>query len=194
VSSIGYKDKYIKGTVNTKSLNLQIGNHLHSKNHIVQTIPMRNMSHSQVDGPISNINSLTCIYSSYFHSTRKFGIIFGVIFATVERYLLSKRKYSELRLVPDRIPCRSLFKQLQILPSPCQYIFSLMNFPVRDKEYFRTNSSVYDINTRNKHHLPRQNANLSCFHKRKFSGGIRIFSSLSYTVTQVLRIKRHNLK
>jgi hypothetical protein len=30
-------------------------------------------------------------------------------------------------------PCRSLFKKLEILPVPCQYIFSLMNFLVDNK-------------------------------------------------------------
>jgi hypothetical protein len=106
----------------------------------------------------------------------------------------NKRKCSELWLVPDRTPCRRPFKQLQILPSPCQYTFSLIHLPASDEEYFRTNSSLCGINTRNKHHLPRKNANHSSFHKRTFSVGIRIFSSLSHSVTQVLTMKRNKLK
>jgi hypothetical protein len=50
---------------------------------------------------ISNINSLTSIYSPYFHSIIKYGVIFGVIHPTVERYLLYERKLSELWLVHD---------------------------------------------------------------------------------------------
>jgi hypothetical protein len=30
----------------------------------------------------------------------------------------------------------SLFKKLQILPVPCQHIFSIMNFPVSNEEHF----------------------------------------------------------
>jgi hypothetical protein len=61
--------------------------------------------------------------------------------------------------------CRSLHKELGILPLPIQYILSLMNFIVSYQEIFQTNSSVHNINTSNKHHLHRPNANLSFFQK-----------------------------
>jgi hypothetical protein len=35
---IGYKEKYIKGTMNTKFLGLQIDNHINWKNYIVELI------------------------------------------------------------------------------------------------------------------------------------------------------------
>jgi hypothetical protein len=37
-----------------------------------------------------------------------------------------------------------------------------MKFIINDQENFETNSSEHNINTRNKHHLNRPNANLSC--------------------------------
>jgi hypothetical protein len=77
-----------------------------------------------------------------------------------------------------RTSCRSLFKKLEILPVPCQYIFSLMNFLVDNKENSQTNSSIHSINTSNKHHLHRPIVNLSCFQKSTFYSGIRIFNSL----------------
>jgi hypothetical protein len=43
----------------------------------------------------------------------------------------------------------------EMLPVPCQYTFSLMNFNV-NKEKFQTNPSVHSINTGKKHHLQRQ--------------------------------------
>jgi hypothetical protein len=78
-------------------------------------------------------------------------------------------------------------------------MFSLMNFTVNDEEYFRTNSPVHGINTRNKHHLHKQNANLSCFQKSAFSAGIRIFNSLPHILTSLknekaqfkLALRRH---
>jgi hypothetical protein len=48
---------------------------------------------------------------------------------------------------------RSLFKPLEILSFPCQYILSLMDFIVNNQENFQTDSSIHSINTRNKHHL-----------------------------------------
>jgi hypothetical protein len=62
-----------------------------------------------------------------------------------------------------RTSCRSLFKQLEILADPRQYILSLMNFTVYNWKNFQTNSSIHSINRRNNHHHHRPNANLPFF-------------------------------
>jgi len=82
-----------------------------------------------------------------------------------------------------RTSCRNLFKHLEILPVPSQYVLSFMNFIINNKEIFQTNSSTHNINTRNEHHIHRPNANLSCFQTSIFYAGIKIFSSLPPTVT-----------
>jgi hypothetical protein len=92
-----------------------------------------------------------------------------------------------------RTPCWSLFKKLEILPVPWQYICSLVNFFVNNPEKFQTNSSVHSINARNKHHLQGPIANLSCFQKSAFCFGIRIFNSLPRSLTN-LKTEWHNLK
>ena len=48
---------------------------------------------------------------------------------------------------------------------------------------FQTNSCVHNINARNKHHLHRPNAILSCYKKRTFYAGIKIFNSLPPSLT-----------
>ena len=83
----------------------------------------------------------------------------------------------------SRTSCRSLFKQLEILPVPCHYILSLMNFIINNQEIFQTNSSIHNINTRNKHCLQRPGPNLSCFRKSTFCTGIKIFNSSPPRVT-----------
>jgi hypothetical protein len=55
--------------------------------------------------------------------------------------------------------CSSLFKQLAILPVPCQHFRSLMHFITN----FQTRLSIHNVNTRNKHHLHEPNAYLPCF-------------------------------
>jgi hypothetical protein len=84
-----------------------------------------------------------------------------------------------------RTPCRNLFKKLEILVLPCQYIFSLMSFFVNNQEHFQTNPSARSINARNKDRLHRPIANLSCFRKSAFCSGIRNFNSLPYSVTNI---------
>ena len=63
-------------------------------------------------------------------------------------------------------PCRSLFKQLEIPSVACLYILSLEDFIVDNQEIFQINSTMYNIHTRNKHHLDRPNANLTFFFKK----------------------------
>jgi hypothetical protein len=54
-----------------------------------------------------------------------------------------------------------------------------------NQEKFQTNSSVHNINTRNKHHLHRPVANLSCFQKGTSYSAIRIFNSLPRSITNL---------
>jgi hypothetical protein len=90
-----------------------------------------------------------------------------------------------------RTPCRCLFKKLEILPIPCQYIVSLMNFILNNQEHFQTNSSIHSTDTKNKHHLHRPNANLSSFKKSTFYAGIRIFNRLPLSL---ISLKNENTK
>jgi len=47
------------------------------------------------------------------------------------------------------------------------------------------NSSVHSINTRNKHHLHRPFANLSCFRKDASYSGVKIFNNLTRSITNI---------
>ena len=58
-----------------------------------------------------------------------------------------------------------------------------MSFFIGNQEKFHTNSSVHNINTRNKHHLHRPVAILSRFQKGASYSGIRIFNSLPWSIT-----------
>jgi IS1 family transposase len=128
---------------------------------------------------VSNINTLKSIYFAYFHSIIQYGIIFWGHSSNSRNIFTLQKKIIRIMVgAHPRTPCRNLFKKLEILPVPCQYMFSLMNFFVNNQENFQTNSSVHSINTRNKHHLLRPIAKLSCFQKSAFYSSIRIFNSL----------------
>jgi hypothetical protein len=60
-------------------------------------------------------------------------------------------------------------------------MFALMTFIVNNQEFF-SNSSTHNINTGNKHHLRRPNANLSCFQRRTFYAGVKIVKTLPSSV------------
>jgi hypothetical protein len=139
---VAYKEKYIEEMVNTKFLGLQTDNHLNWKNHIQQMIPklsgacyaVRSMVH------ISNTNTLKSIYYAYFHPLIKCGIIFWCNSSNGRKiFTLQKKTVRIVAGAQPRNSCRSLFKQLETLSVPCQYIFSLMNFNVSNQENFQTN-------------------------------------------------------
>jgi hypothetical protein len=122
---------------------------------------------------ISNINTLTSIYFPYFHSILKYGIIFQ----TEKRCLLYKTKLLKLLiwLVKNlEYHIELCLKRLEILHSPYQYIFWLMNFIV-------------------KNHLHGPNDYLSCFQKGILCADIRIFNSLPLSLTNIKNEKARYL-
>ena len=99
---IGYTEKYIEEKVNTKFLGLQTDNHLNWKYHTEKTSPKLSGEHdaSRLMVHVSNIHTLKKIYYAYFHSIKKYGIIFGVTLLAVGRFRSSppppsKKKYCQ---------------------------------------------------------------------------------------------------
>jgi len=93
---IGYKEKYVEETVNTKFLGLQIDNHINWKSHIEELFLSGVCYAVRSIGHISNVNTFKLIYYAYFHSIIKYGIIFGATLPIVGRFSLYKRKSSKL--------------------------------------------------------------------------------------------------
>ena len=152
--------------MSTKFLFLQIDNHINWKNHVEQMIPKLSAAHCAIRSMvhISNINTLKSIFSADFHSAIKYEIIFGGSSSNSGKiFTLHKKTIRIMAGAQPRTSCRSLCRQLEILPVSCQYILSLTSFIIDNQEIFQTNSSIHNINTRNKLHLHRPNANLSCF-------------------------------
>ena len=81
-----------------------------------------------------------------------------------------------------RDSCRELFKQLQILPLPSQYIFSLLVFVNKNKELFLTNSEIHDLNTRYIHNLHLPFTSLKLVQKGVLYSGSKIFNCLPLSI------------
>ena len=183
-----YKDKCIEEAVNLKFLGIQIDSHLNSRNHTDQIIPklcvacymVRQMYH------ICNNDILRSLYLAYFHTTANYGIIlWGISSYSRKIFTLQKRIIWIMMGAHPRTSCRELFKKLEILTIPSQYIYLLVSFFIGYQDKFLTNSSVHSKNTRNKHHLHRPIANLSCFQKGAYYSGIRIFNNLPQSITSL---------
>jgi hypothetical protein len=135
ILNIGYDEKYVEESINTKFLGLQTDNHLNWENYIDLMIPklstacytIRLMSH------ISSTDTFKSIYFAYFHSTVKYGIVFWGNSPNNKIFTLQKRTVKIITGVKSKYSCRNLFMRIDISPLPCKYIFSLMNSVINNQ-------------------------------------------------------------
>jgi IS1 family transposase len=117
----------------------------------------------------------------------KYGIIFwGNSPNSKMIFTLQKRTAGIIAGVKSRNSCRNLLMSSEILPLPCEHMFTLMNFFVNNQEHFQTNSAIHSVNTRNRGHLHRPTANLSCFQKSAYYPDIKIFNSLPSSLRSLM--------
>ena len=129
--SIGNKDWYREEAVHLKFLGIQIDNHLNWKNHIGQIISKLSAACYMVKQifHICNNDTLRSIYFAYFHTTASYGTILGGNSSYSKKIFTLQTRI--IRIMVDAHPrtsCRRLFKKLEILTVPSQYIYSLMSF------------------------------------------------------------------
>jgi len=75
---------------------------------------------------ICNIDTLRSIYFAYFHSIASYGIILGGNSSYSRKiFTLQKRIIRIMVGEHPRTSCRKLFKKLEILTVPSQYMYSL---------------------------------------------------------------------
>jgi hypothetical protein len=91
-----------------------------------------------------------------------YGIIFwGNSYPSNSIFKIQKRIIRIITNAGSRDSCRQLFKQLQILSLPSQYIFSLLGFVNKNTGLFQSNSEIHDLNTHfNNLYLPSKNLTL----------------------------------
>jgi hypothetical protein len=123
---IGYDEKHIEESINTKVLGLQIDKHLNWKNHIALMIhkSSRACYAIRLMSDISSTDTLKSIYFLYFHCIMKHGIIFGGNSLNSKMIFLQKRTVRIIAGVKSRNSCRNLFMRFEILPFPYKYIFT----------------------------------------------------------------------
>jgi hypothetical protein len=101
-----------------------INNRLSWKNHIDVMIPKPNTATYVIRSlkQLLNVDTLKKAYFSFAHSILSYGIIFwGILNYSENIFKIQKRIIRIIMNVDSRTSCRSLFKQLGILPLQSQY-------------------------------------------------------------------------
>ena len=88
---------------------------------------------------------LKMIYFSYVHLVMSYGITFwGNSHPSNSIFKIQKRIIKIITNTDIHDSCNQLFKQLQILSLPPQYIFSLLVFVNKNRGLFQSNSEIHD--------------------------------------------------
>jgi hypothetical protein len=92
---------------------------------------------------------LRMIYFSYCQSKLEYGIIFWGSSPVMKSSFVAQKGVMRvmLRLGP-KDSCREGFKRMGILTVPSLYIYSLLMFVVRNRNFYQTKHSIRHINTR----------------------------------------------
>ena len=179
--NIRHKNEKIAKTCTTKFLGLIIENTLYWKTHIDNIVPKLSSATFAIRTvkPYLSLDSLKMIYYSYFHSIMTYGIIFwGNSYYSTTIFRLQKSIIRIIVGLRSRDSCTKYFKKLKILPPKSQYILSLLLFVISNKNYFKENSDIHNIDTRTKSNLHQPLANSSIYQKGTYYYGIKVFNNL----------------
>jgi len=129
--------------------------------------------------PILSVSNLKMIYFSYIHSVITYGIIFwGNSTGSDEVFKLHKRAIRIITNSHGSTSCRTLFKELNILPLQLHYILSLAVYVAKNIDDFTINSDIHSINTRHKSSLYPPLLRLTKYQKVVYYTGIKIYNCL----------------
>jgi hypothetical protein len=132
------------------------------------------------------------IYYSHVQSVIYYGIIFwGNSHLSDNIYKIQKRIIRVITNSGRRDSYRDLYKKLQILPLPSQYIFSLLVSVNKNRSCFIYNCEVHDNNTRHNHNLHLPSTNLSLVQKGVLFSGSKIYNHLPLNNKMLSKDAKH---
>jgi hypothetical protein len=127
------------------------------------------------------------VYYSIAHSVMSYDIIFWD--GSTHSKTIFRIQKRIIRIITDcgsRVSFQNLFKKLSILPFQPQYIFSLLMFVLKNKDFFKFNSDFHTFITRSKCDLHFPVVNLTVRQKGVCCVGIKLYNCLPITLKQIL--------
>jgi hypothetical protein len=133
--------------------------------------------------PHMSLNAMRMIYRSYVHSISSYGIILGGNASYNES--IFKIQNIIIRVITSSgrlVSCCGLFKKLQILPLQSKYIFSLLLFVAKKRNYFIASMDTHDIDTHYNYSLYLPSTDLSTVQKGVFFSGSKIYNHIPLNI------------
>jgi len=136
--------------------------------------------------------NLKCKMCAKFVVLATTGIIFrGNSHHSDRIFKIQKRMIRIITNTGRQDSCHQLYKQLQILPLPSQYIFSLLAFVNKNRGLFLSNSEIHDINTRYNYNVHLPSTNLTLEQKGVLYSESRIYNHLPLNNKILLNDAKH---
>ena len=129
--------------------------------------------------PFVSQNALKIIYYSYFHSVMNYRLLFWG--SSTESTMIFKLQKKIIRIMmgcKSNHSCRGVFANLEILPLPSQYTFSLLLFLNKNRNQFKINSDIHHYDTRQQSNFHQPSANLTKYQKGVYYQGVKVFNML----------------
>jgi hypothetical protein len=77
------------------------------------------------------------------------------------------------------------FQELKILPLQSQHIYLLLSFAINNRQHFKINSDIHNINTRSNLDLHYPQSHLLVYQKDAHYTGIKVFNRLPVPIKQL---------
>jgi hypothetical protein len=189
-----YHDKLLKEISRTKFLGLELDKNVNWKNHIQNFLPRLSSDLIRRMSPFCNLTTLKMIYFAYFHLIIEIGIIFWGISVESKKVLVQqKRIIRAMKRFNLRTPCRNLFRKLDILILPSQFIYSTIKFLSSSLDQFIFNSSVYNNNTTLRVKLHKSTAKLKMCQRSTYNNCRNIYNKLPDDLAYLITKKKQFL-
>jgi hypothetical protein len=126
------------------------------------------------------------VHFSCFHSILTYRLIFwGNSYPSNTVFKLQKRIIRNMVGIRDRESCREYFRKLKILPLQSQYIYLFLSFAINNRQNFKINSDIHNVNTTNNLDLHCPQSHLSVYQKGAHYTEIKVYNGLSGPIEQL---------
>jgi len=138
--------------------------------------------------PYVSQQTLIAIYYAYLHAIMMYGVIFwGQSLGSLRVFLLQKRVIRTIMGCRGRTSRRTLFHELGILTLTSQYIFSLLQFVVKNSNLFSLNKNIHSFNTRQQFNFHQPSAHFRKYQLGPYYMGIKLFNPFPSLMLQSAR-------
>lgn len=132
---------------------------------------------------LTDVGTARLVYFSYFHSIMSYGILLWGRAADVESiFILQKRAIRAIYNLPRRESLRELFKTINILTVPSQFIYENIMYVRKNQQLFEKRSDRHNFNTRGKNKLAIPQFRLSKVQKSFMGFCVKCYNKLPTTI------------